>query len=375
MQRFHRRSGFTLVELLVVIAIIAMLVTLLLPAVQAAREAARRTQCRNNLKQLALAINNYESAHQKFPPSGTFSEIENIHETWDLGPNWAILTLPFMEEQALYDQFNLNLPISDPINRPARGIHMATMLCPSDTGADTKYNPIAAGGNKGGSAIFWGDNWARGNYAANGANAPMHGNMEKETGIYGEVRQARGNRKLVNMTWKNPLRRGVMGPNLSLRQKDILDGTSKTLLVTEVRIGLNARDRRGVWAMSTVGASSLFWHGWSEGSIGPANGPNDRSPSSDDIPGCLDIIRMFDANGQNGVAVMAKEGMTCRLNRASINGTQAGARSQHGGVFGANVDGSVHFISNDIQTSPVCCSAWDRLILSRDSQVGPTTVE
>ena len=199
--------------------------------------------------------------------------------------------------------------------------------------------------------------------------------MANETGIYMPGPNASGRPGRVNYSWDNPLRRGVMGPNLTLKQKDILDGTSKTLLVTEVRIGLNAADRRGLWALSTVGSSTLWWHGWSDGSIGPANGPNDRSPSSDDIPGCLDIIRMFDANGQNGVAVMAKEGMTCRLNRASINGTQAGARSQHGGVFGANVDGSVHFISNDIQTSPVCCSAWDRLILSRDNQLGPTTVE
>ena len=331
MQRFHRRSGFTLVELLVVIAIIAMLVTLLLPAVQAAREAARRTQCRNNLKQLALAINNYESAHQKFPPSGTFPENQNIHENRFNGPNWAILTLPFMEEQALYDQFNLNEAISRPINSPARGIHMATMLCPSDTGADTMFSPSDQPDRVDSYMdLLKGDNWARGNYACNSANAPMGGNMAKETGIYMPGPGVSGRPGKINYSWDNSLRRGVMGPNLSLRQKDILDGTSKTLLLAEVRIGLNAADRRGIWAMSGVGASSLFWHGWSEGSIGPANGPNDSSPSSDDIPGCLDIIKGFGSvHSKNGVAVLAKERMTCRLNRSAANGSQAGARSSH----------------------------------------------
>ena len=90
--------GFTLVELLVVIAIIGILIALLLPAVQAAREAARRSQCSNNLKQLALAIHNYHDTHNALPPAGLASN--------DL--SWRCLILPFIEQSALYDRFNFN---------------------------------------------------------------------------------------------------------------------------------------------------------------------------------------------------------------------------------------------------------------------------
>ena len=92
-----RRWGFTLVELLVVIAIIAMLVTLLLPAVQAAREAARRSQCANNIRNLALGLHNYHSAQNVFPPG--FVSQTNREEAW----GWPAFTLPFIEEQAIFD--------------------------------------------------------------------------------------------------------------------------------------------------------------------------------------------------------------------------------------------------------------------------------
>lgn len=92
-----RRSGFTLVELLVVIAIIAMLVTLLLPAVQSAREAARRTQCVNNIRNLALGLHNYHAAQETFPP-GFVSQAQR-QEAW----GWSTFLLPFIEEQAIHD--------------------------------------------------------------------------------------------------------------------------------------------------------------------------------------------------------------------------------------------------------------------------------
>jgi len=97
-----RRVGFTLVELLVVIAIITLLVSILLPAVQSAREAARRTQCLNNLKQLQLAVLNYETANQAFPPGATRS-----------GAVWSAFILPYVEEQAIYDALTLDDPTED----------------------------------------------------------------------------------------------------------------------------------------------------------------------------------------------------------------------------------------------------------------------
>src|SRR2546427_5297251 len=90
------RSGFTLVELLVVIAIIGVLVALLLPAVQAAREAARRMSCSNNLKQLSLALHNYESTFSSLPPAGI--------DTNQM--SWVVMLLPYMEQQPLFDKFN-----------------------------------------------------------------------------------------------------------------------------------------------------------------------------------------------------------------------------------------------------------------------------
>src|SRR5436305_763854 len=94
------RSAFTLVELLVVIAIIGVLVSLLLPAVQSARESARRTQCNNNLKQIGLAIHNFEGAYGTFPAAATRVEIDNYMH----GPTWWIYTMPYMEQQNTYSR-------------------------------------------------------------------------------------------------------------------------------------------------------------------------------------------------------------------------------------------------------------------------------
>src|SRR3954453_4896176 len=106
-----QRKAFTLVELLVVIAIIGVLVALLLPAVQAAREAARRSQWSNNLKQIGLGFANYESTFRRLPPASHvpwYPSGKNQNDFLDLtvpfGPNWAVFLLPFMEQQALYDQ-------------------------------------------------------------------------------------------------------------------------------------------------------------------------------------------------------------------------------------------------------------------------------
>jgi prepilin-type N-terminal cleavage/methylation domain-containing protein len=116
----NRKSGFTLVELLVVIAIIGVLVGILLPAVQSVREAARRTQCMNNLKQLGLAIQNYESAKMQIPPS----------RPADGFLTWPVFLMPYLEQQNLYNQFDIAALYQDQDSNVVRN-GMPVMICPS----------------------------------------------------------------------------------------------------------------------------------------------------------------------------------------------------------------------------------------------------
>ncbi len=132
------RSAFTLVELLVVIAIIGILVGLLLPAVQAAREAARRMQCSNHVRQLGLAVHNYESTYRRLP-AGWIANNAHGEPGW----GWAAALLPFMEANNLHQQIDFRLPVDHVQNSVPRVSVVPTFLCPSDTGPN--LFEIAAG--------------------------------------------------------------------------------------------------------------------------------------------------------------------------------------------------------------------------------------
>lgn len=349
-QNHPRISGFTLIELLVVVTIIGLLIALLLPAVQGAREAARQAQCNNNLKQLGLACVNYESQHQCFPPSSyipssvTDPGTSRVHHR-----NWVIAILPFLEQQALYDSFDFSMPINHSANRTPRGTDLPVMKCPSDTGQNTRFISIVSSE---------GDNWARGNYAAN-ASLAFYASLGDQNYVgCGTDRNLSASR----------FHRGIMGCNLSMEVSEIHDGTSNTILISEVRVGLVDIDRRGTWALDGPGASSLWGHAW-----GDDNGPNPCGTLSDDI---LDAAAIMTKTGA-AAAQTACMACCCTTN---ISG-QAGTRSRHQhGVHVAMADGSVHSISNYIEkgdgakwtASPNLSSTflcWQRLCASQDGQV------
>jgi prepilin-type N-terminal cleavage/methylation domain-containing protein len=206
-----RRRGFTLVELLVVIAIIGILVALLLPAIQAAREAARRTQCKNQIRQVGLAILNYEVARKQFPPSvtpGPYGYIANI--------------LGYFEEQNLRDLIDFSVRWSDPKNDRMRDKALPFLRCPSQSLAEpTQIYDVGLGNTF---QIL--DTPLRAHYyAVNGAklDSTCPGLAPFETTSCGPQYSQRGGHAT----------NGIIYPLSAVRHKQIMDGTSKTFVVGE----------------------------------------------------------------------------------------------------------------------------------------------
>ena len=204
----NRRQAFTLIELLVVIAIIAILIALLLPAVQQAREAAWRAQCRNNLKQIGLALHNYLDQFSAFPPSNT-NDVEQ--GGWIGNPrarhihSWASLILTQIDSAPLYNRIDYSVSSMDPINLPVASQIIPTYRCPSYTGPDFSTDS---------SYTRFSDKYAIQNYVAMGASDVGH--------IYGQ------NTGLFEPD-------GTIYSMSSTRAADVLDGLSNTILIAETR--------------------------------------------------------------------------------------------------------------------------------------------
>lgn len=292
---FRRRFGFTLIELLVVIAIIGVLVALLLPAVQQAREAARRTECRNNLKQLGLAFHNYHDAHKTLPPLGIAKSNGSYMHTW------VAMVLPYFDQAALYNQTDFSIPSWHPSNPSVvtlREQKLTMMLCPSDVDAG-----LADFTN--GSTVL--SRYARGNYVANAGLGP------------GQLNQS------VPGYW-TPKPGAVFSVNSSTRMRDFIDGTSNTVLCSEI-LKSPGNDFRGV--MHLVTEFNYYQHD-----------RNPNTPIPDDMRGapwseCVSIPRA-----------------PCNPSYTGNDSTTKGlisARSLHeGGVFVLLGDGSVRFVSENI---------------------------
>ncbi|QDV51962.1 DUF1559 domain-containing protein [Gimesia fumaroli] len=309
--KLFRRSAFTLIELLVVIAIIAILIALLLPAVQQAREAARRSTCKNNLKQLALALHNYHSTHTVFPPGSVNGAGDNPNGSNGsggvaIGGSWILMLLADIEQSAMFDDFmkiaNERPEVLDWLGNgtyTSQGIYVgskqiSSMLCPSHPKNQEQF------GN--GTGL---ENLARGNYAANYGKAG-----------YGQIHT-------------NDMKKGgVFGNNSSIGIRDIIDGTSNTLALSELKFRLQSstgpsrQDTRGTWPYGVMGGNIFSTQ----------TGPNSSTP--DGIWGCRSY---------------PEEGMACIQIGSPYTEMYSAARSYHtGGVQGAMADGSVRFFSENI---------------------------
>ncbi len=243
------RKAFSLVELLVVIAIIAVLVSLILPAVQAAREASRRASCQNNLKQLGLAVQSYESQQKRLPQSGmakrTYAELASLDAGVELG--WLVRLLPMLEQQPLYQRFDLKRPAVAQVNEP-QAEQPPSLLCPSDDSPLRLMDSKELGAVSTAARHLFG----KGNYAAF-ANA-FH----------------------LDSNWQGPISRE------GRRVAEVTDGLSNSLLIGEVRTRDLPGDPRGVWALPWPGSSLLAvdFHeaGSGAGQLDYAQTPNSTAP-------------------------------------------------------------------------------------------------
>jgi len=270
--------GFTLIELLVVIAIIAVLIALLLPAVQQAREAARRTQCKNNLKQMGLAIHNYEGSHRVFPPSsisGFGRGVWNYPGTGPADPNirlhsFASLILPYVDGANLYNTIDYNVSALSPVNRNAASQILSFYRCPSYSGPDFSTDPLYVT-----TAGF--DKFAIRNYVALGAKT------------------------VLSLSGAIPAE-GVMYPLSKTGFRDITDGTSNTIMIAESR-----EERASVWidgTTATVAArymvpvpptfagntTSINYRPYFQGGIFPNSIGQEYGPSSRHVGGAHHLL-------------------------------------------------------------------------------------
>lgn len=308
-----KRHAFTLVELLVVIAIIGILVALLLPAIQAAREAARRSECNSNLKQLGLAMHNYHDTHNVFPPGGfgttlwSHPEQSNPSVYPDSGHSvaragWMQVILPYIEQETLHDQF---VPYMNGVHGfvypgawPGAETLITTLLCPSDPGA--------------GKNECW----------SGSSSSPTRGPK-----CFGNYVVCQG----LASTPSGRNLNGMFYQRSSTKMRDITDGTSNTLMTSEIKI---VPDR----STGTPIDSSADWRGGYYNNYGVSHWFSTEFPPNTTQP---DLVRRC-VNAAHAPCIPTYEPSATRMF----------ARSLHpGGVLAGLADGSVRFISDSVDST------------------------
>ena len=304
MKRINK--GFTLIELLVVISIIGILIGLLLPAVQKVREAANRIQCANNIKQISLGMHSYHSVHSSFPP-GSWAQIPDLRATQNIASinNWTMYLLPFIEQENLFKNYNWNVGFRGPNHVVVNDVIFRTKIsvycCPADVAGTYAKEGFALSN----------DGWTRSNYVT--CNSPDGTLMEKGLSNFESACVNNNNTatKIALFNWN--IVRGI---------RDVIDGTSNTVAISEVIAGPDMTpDLRGIW-ISDLGCGYSHL----------------RTPNS-------------------AIADQLLGGPYCNTAKAPCNGNSPcwstliiSARSYHsGGVNAAMVDGSVRFFTNTIR--------------------------
>lgn len=220
--RLSIRIGFTLIELLVVIAIIAVLIALLLPAVQQAREAARRSQCKNNLKQMGLALHNYHDLHRVFPASwygriltSTTNAKYPVLSGGAPGWGWGTMLLPMLDQQALYNELNMDLyEVRTTTAKPLGQTHLPVYRCPSDIGPKINSNTNRF-------------DWGTSNYQACFGDRSI---INWAT-LYGYAANS------YTYGYLNDAGTGFFAPNSSKELKHAVDGASNSVMLGEIAYG------------------------------------------------------------------------------------------------------------------------------------------
>jgi prepilin-type N-terminal cleavage/methylation domain-containing protein/prepilin-type processing-associated H-X9-DG protein len=315
-----RNRGFTLIELLVVIAIIATLIALLLPAVQAAREAARRIQCVNNLKQIGIAIQHYHDIHNNLPPgriwkNGLNGCGMNVFIGCQNTP-WFVLLLPQLEQATFVNTVNFALGAEGPMrplplgyfaNSTAAGFHLAVFQCPSDRANEFQFAPTYHGGVLSGPILM------KGNYGVS----------------WGNTRWDQTN--LVINGQFTPFMKSAFGHDGSIKLATIRDGLSNTIMVSEILQGA-LNDIRGLVWTSSAGAGTYmtrFTPNQFKDLLGSGINADQLSQESICVPELgLNLPCGWTGNAQLGFA---------------------GAKSRHpGGLNSLFGDGSVRFIKDAV---------------------------